>query len=493
MTIPASDIVVVNPGVISSGGSPLVLNGVMLSQNPLLPTKTVQVFSNAAAVSAFFGPSSSEYARAQTYFSGFDNSTVKPAQLIVAPYANVARSAWVQSGSLAALTLSQLQALTGTLTVSVDGTPFTSSPINLSGAGSFTAAAALITAAFTGAGKPTCAWNAVNSTFTLTSSTTGATSTIGAVTGTLSAGLNFTAALGAVTSQGVAIDTPTTAMDNVKAATQNWASFFTLWEPLLADKQSFAAWTSAQNLKYLYAAWDTDAQAIVANSTACFGAIAKTLKYNAVLALYNTVDIAAAACGAIASVDFGRPNGRITLAFKSQGGLNPTVTDQTTANILLANGYNFYGQYATANQGFTFFYNGQISGDWLWLDPYINQIYLNASFQTALMTLLTNNPSIPYNANGYGLIRAAMQDTINAALTFGSIRAGVTLSSAQAAQVNQAAGLTVAPLIQQQGYFLQVLDPTPAIRAVRGTPVINFWYTDGGAVQKIVVSSVDLM
>lgn len=493
MTIPASDIVVVNPGVVSSGGSPLVLNGVMVSKNALLPTGRSTSFASAAAVSAFFGPSSAEYAQALIYFAGFDNSTVKPALLIFAPYADAARAAWVQSGSLAALSLTQLQALSGTLIVTVDGVVFTSSSINLTGVASFSAAATAITAGFTGVGKPTCTWNAVNSTFTLTSSTTGVTSTIGAVTGTLAAGLNFTAALGAIMSQGAAVDTPTTAMDTLKASTQNWASFMTLWEPVTADKQLFAAWTTAQNLRYVYVAWDTDAQAIVNNSSTCFGALAKSLKYNAVLTVYNTVELATFALGAIASVDFERPDGRITIAFKGQGGLASTVTDQNIANILLANGYNFYGTYATASQDFTFFYNGQISGDWLWLDPYINQIYLNAQFQLALMNLLTTVKSIPYNQNGYGLIRAAMLDPINSALSFGSIRTGVTLSASQTAQVNQAAGLDVAPLIQQQGYYLQIIDPSAQVRANRGTPVINFWYTDGGAVQKIVVSSVDLM
>ena len=56
MTIPASDIVVVNPGVVGSGGNPLALNGVMLSQSAYLPTNAVQSFASADAVSAFSAP-----------------------------------------------------------------------------------------------------------------------------------------------------------------------------------------------------------------------------------------------------------------------------------------------------------------------------------------------------------------------------------------------------------------------------------------------------
>jgi len=76
MTIPASDIVVVNPGVVGSGGNPLALNGVILSKNTLLPTGGVRSFASADAVSAFFGPSSTEYALAQTYFLGFDKPEI---------------------------------------------------------------------------------------------------------------------------------------------------------------------------------------------------------------------------------------------------------------------------------------------------------------------------------------------------------------------------------------------------------------------------------
>lgn len=494
MTIPASDIVVVNPGVVGSGGNPLALNGVILSKNTLLPTAQVRSFASAASVSAFFGPASAEYAIAQVYFLGFENSTIKPGTLYFAPFADVARAAWVQSGSLSGMSLAQLQALgSGTLIVTVDGVQFTSSSIALGAVASFTAAATAITAAFTGVGKPTCTWNAVNSTFTLTSSTTGASSTIGYCTGTLSTGLKLTAATGAITSQGSAIDTPATSMDRVKAATQNWVDFMTLWEPLIADKQLFAEWSNLQNQRYVYVAWDTDAQAIVQGSTTNFGAIAKNLQYDGVMCVYNTKELAAFVLGTVASIDFSRTNGRITAAFKSQSGFVPTVTDQQIGANLLANGYSFYGAYATANDQFNFLYDGQMPGKWKWLDTFVNQVYLNSQFQLALMSLLTNVKSIPYNESGYSLIRAAMIDPISAGLNFGSIRAGVLMSSSQKAQVNQAAGRDVSVLIEQQGYYLQILDPGAQVRGNRGTPVINFWYTDGGAVQKITVASIDIL
>ena len=86
-----------------------------------------------------------------------------------------------------------------------------------------------------------------------------------------------------------------------------------------------------------------------------------------------------------------------------------------------------------------------------------------------------------------------MIDPITSALNFGAIRSGISMSASQKAQVNQAAGLDVSTTIEQQGYYLQILDPGAQVRGNRGTPVINFWYTDGGAVQKITVASIDIM
>ena len=491
MSIPASAVVSINPGVLSSGGNPLSLNGLFLSQNAYIPTNTVQSFTSSDAVKAFFGAASAEYAQSLIYFNGFDNSTQKPGTIYFAPYVAANRGAWLQGGSLASLTLTQLQALSGILSVTVDGVLKTSSNINLSAATSFSNAATLIATAFTSG--PAVTWDAVKGAFIVASNTTGASSSITFGSGTISTGLALTSATGAILSQGDTVDTPSTCLDMVKGQNQNWAAFTTLWEPDTATKTLFALWVQNQSQRFTYVAWDTDAQAIVNGSTTAFGVLAKAAAYDGVAVVYNTLALASFVLGTIASIDFARRNARITLAFKSQSGFTPTVTDQQTGDNLIANGYSFYGAYATANDQFNFFYNGQMAGKWKWIDPYVNQIYMNAQFQLALVTLLTNSGAIPYNDAGYSLIRGALIDPITSALNFGGIRAGVKLSQLQKGAVNAAAGLDVASVIENQGYYLQVLDPGAQIRGNRGTPVINFWYTDGGAVQKLVVPSIDIM
>jgi hypothetical protein len=492
MTIPVSSIVQINPGVIGGGGNALALNGIILTNNTAVPIGSVQPFASAIAVSNFFGPASAEAALAVNYFSGFDNKTVTPGNLFFSQYAAAPVAAYVRGGSVSAMTVTQLQALTGTLIVSIDGVVKTSASINLSAATSFSSAATLIAAGFTSMGG-TVTYDAVRTAFVITSATTGATSTMTACTGTLATSLMMTAATGAVLSQGAIGSTPAAAMSAITAVTLNWAAFMTMFEPVIADKLAFAAWTNGQNNRFIYVEWDTDILATQSGNTTTLGPQLIANNSSGTVPIYGPASLAAFVLGAIASIDFARTNGRITFAFKSQSGLVASVTDQTIGANLIANGYNFYGAYATANQGFTFFYPGLVSGSYKFLDEYVNEVWLNNGLQLALISLLVAMPSIPYNPQGYSLIDAACMDPINSALNFGAIRGNVPLSSAQKAQVNNMAGVPIDAVLSSRGWVLQILAASAQVRAARGTPPMTFWYASGGAVQSITLASIVIL
>jgi len=480
------------------------MNGLFLTQNVAMPTGQTLSFASALAVSNFFGPASAEAAAAVIYFNAYVNATLRPGAMLFAPYNLAARPAFMQGSSLAAMSLTQLQALSGTIILTVNGTLQTSTTINLAAATSFSQAATLMIAAFT---TPLFAitWNSVTSSYVFTSTLAGATATITFATGTLAGGLGLVS--GGILSQGAALDTPSSAMQNAVAFSQNFATVVTLFEPALANKLLFAAWFNAQPFTWGWIAWDSDPNASVQGNQTCFGYLAKQAAYNGVLCISGdpvqaaaqsttlaalAMNVAIALSGSVASINFNAKSGRQNAAFLSFSGLTSTVTNDQTSQNLIANGYNFYGSYATANQQWTLFQNGQMPGVWPWFDSFVNQIWLNSQMQLAMMNLLTSAPNIPYNPGGYGLIRNSLIGPIAAALYFGAIQTGVTLSSAEASAVNQAAGLTVAPIIQTQGYYLQILDPGAAIRTARGTPNMNFWYADGQSVQLLVLASIDI-
>lgn len=493
-SIPASAIVSVTPSVLSAGGSALDLNGVILTGNTRVPAGQVVSLSSADDVSAYFGPSSDEYTAAQVYFLGFENSTKKPGELLFSLYSTAAVAPFLRGGNVSALGLDAVKAMTGVLTVTMAGTPKTSSTINLSAATSFSNAASLIQAAFTTPGF-TVTFDSVSGGIVFTSSTAGADVTVSYASGTLAAPLLLTQATGAVRSFGSAAMTPGSAMDALKASTQNWATFTTLANPDVSgsvNKLAFAAWSNAQNNRYLYVVWDNDASATTSSAaTGSLGYILKLNEYSGVMPVWAPGnDKAVFTMGAIASIDFEETNGRTTLAFRRQSGLAPDVTNQTVAANLIANGYNYYGAYATANDNFVFMYPGQMPGQFLWADSFIGQVQFNNALQLSQISLLVNAKSVPYNEAGRSLIRAAAMDPINAALNFGTIRTGVALSAAQAAQVNGDAGVRISDTLSSAGWYLQVRDATAQVRAARGSPPIKLWYMDGQSVQQININSI---
>lgn len=348
----------------------------------------------------------------------------------------------------------------------------------------------------------TVSFDSISGALVITSGITGGASSIAFATGSLAATLLLTSATGAVASPGADAVTPGAFMDSVALITQNWASFFLLQDPDggsgNAQKLAFSAWTNAQNNRYAFLCWDSDVTPTVSNAaTSCLGYLigANGFSYSGTCLIYDPSNTgqAAFAAGYIASLDFEARNGRYTFAFRSQDGLPATVTNQTVAANLIANGYNFYGAYATANDSFIFANPGSISGEFAWLDSFVNQIWMNSQFQIDLMTLLTNIGNIPYNDAGYAMIEAALTDTINQALNYGAIRAGITLSAAQRTAVNNAAGFNIADTLQTRGWFVLVQNATPQTRQARATPPFFFWYTDGQSVQRLVLNSIELM
>jgi len=499
-TIPASHFVSVTPSVLAAGGAALDMNALMITKSSRVPIGTVAQFTTAAAVASYFGPGSNEANAATIYFNGFDISTKKPGVLLVAQKNGGNVAAYLRGGNVSGYSLSQLQALSGTIILTVNGVLFTSSTINLSSATSFSNAATIIQAGFT---SPTftVTYDSISGGFVFTSSTTGPSSTITFATGTLSgaAGLSLTASSGAVTSQGAApASNEVQFMNGIIAITTNWVTFFTNYDPDQGsgntDKMNFASWANSQGNRYAYVAWDQDATpTTTVPATTSMGYLLAQSGSSSTALVYGTdYTKAAFICGCAASLDFNRTNGRDTFAFLNQSGLSPDVTDVTTASNLESNGYNYYGIAANAKQQWQFLYPGSISGKFLWLDSWISQVWLNSSLQGALMNFLLQIGSIPYNSDGYALVRQACMGPITAALNFGAIRKGVTLSTAQIAEINNAVGTgaNAAAVVSSQGFYLQIQDAAPSVRAARGSPPITLFYADGQSIQNINIASI---
>jgi hypothetical protein len=211
-------------------------------------------------------------------------------------------------------------------------------------------------------------------------------------------------------------------------------------------------------------------------------------------AAYGPIDIAAFIMGIVASIAWLRTDGTVTAAFKRQSGIAPWVVDEQSASILEAKGYNYIGNFAARNSEFVFLYPGSlVNSDYGYIDSYVNSIWFNERLQVALMDGITSSGRAPYSDKGYNMIAAWMADPINEARNNGAIEAGIVLSERQKSEVTNEAGLDISNALWTQGNYVQVLDPGAPARARRGSPIVNIWYTYGGAIHKIDVASTAIL
>ncbi|HWE98824.1 MAG TPA: DUF3383 family protein [Caulobacteraceae bacterium] len=347
------------------------------------------------------------------------------------------------------------------------------------------------------AGAVTVTYDSTSGGFQINCGSVGATSTITYATGTLAAGLLLTAASGAIISQGQAAATPAAAMAAVIAVNANWGSFATTWEAASADAIAFAGWTSGQSGMFGYVQWSTDVtltNTVPATASAIYAIIqAADAGTFPIYAPVNQQLAAALALSIAPSTNWGAPNARQNFAFVTQSGLAPDVVNGQIALNLIANGVNFYGQYAVGSNSNNLLYPGSITGPRLWADSFFDAAWMNSSFQQAMMALLIAVKSIPYTPAGYALVREAMSGPIAAALSFGAIRAGVTLSSTEIAAVNAMAGFDIATTIANTGWYLLISNPSAQVRAARGSPPMTFFYTDGQSIQQLTLASLEVI
>lgn len=502
MAIPASELVRVQPRVLAGTGQDLAFNGLFLTENALAPVGTLLTFRDAASVSEYFGSASDETKAAAVYFGGYNNSFLKPTALYMwrshknasAPFV---RSAAFSSAKVKTL-LDDLKGITaGTFSATIGGTAVSLSEVDLSGSDSISAALDIVTkkiAAAEGASPAaagvTLSWNSVFRAFTLTAGATGSTVAIANLSGTIPDALGLTS--GAVVSAGADAQDYASCLDDVCETTQNFVTYSTIAEADRADALALAGWSNTQygeGNQFLYVYWSDDAVLKTADASETAAAAIRDAEYNGVAGVFGDVRYPAFIMGSAGSIDWDRIGGTITFAFKAQSGLEANVTDKDDAANLIANGMNFVGNYASRNDNFIFLQNGQMFGQWAWIDTYLNSCWLNNALQVQILGGLQLAARVPYNEAGYIRIRAWVQDVVDRALTNGVIDRGVRLSETQKTELISEAGKDISTDLYNNGYVLQIEDATAAIRQARISPSMSFWYTYGGSVHKINLPS----
>ncbi|AOA58327.1 DUF3383 domain-containing protein [Acinetobacter larvae] len=484
-SIPASNIVNINPAVVGTGGTPLALNAVVLSDSSIYP---IREYNNADAVADAFGINSHEHRFAQIYFNGIENATLVPESLFIAKYNTGDVAAKLIGASLRTRELADIQKIKGQLNISVDGVVMAAA-IDLSRATSFSNAAEVITTLV----GVLCYFDTQIQAFIIKSTSTGGSSALSFATGDVADSLGLSKQSGAIVDNASTTDTVESTVKRITGYTLNFASITYIGHYFNIDLcKQIAKWNSQQNSRYWFVYYNEEPTALMPNNDTCFGAWLKEYEIDGTTPIYGGLEQAALACSYAASINFNEINGRATMDFKGQSGMAATITDQDDAKALESNGYAYYGAWATANDRFVFFRHTVVSGKFKWVDAYLNQVYFNSQLQLAYVTMLKNYKSVPYNAEGKAIHRAAAKDPIDQMFNFGGIQAGVTLSSQQKALINREAGFDAASQLYSNGVAMSVGDATPQIRGKRASLPLKLWYTDGGSVHTVNLASINV-
>lgn len=502
MSISASQIVQVNPRLLTAGGTDLEFNGLILSTSAYIPaSQLVLPFADAESVGDYFGLQSQEYQAAVVYFMGYNNSFKKPRALYIAKRVAADVSAFVRGAAITQTVgakLAELKQITnGTIMMTIDGNEVNTAGVNFSQATSLSNAGEILANSINmgNLSGVTVTYDAVQKAFTVTSGTTGENSSITAAQGTVADAMNLTVTAGAVVSQGMNALTPTENMEAILDLTTNFVCFTTVAQATQADTLEYAAWAAGKGVNYLYVFHDMDARLLQPNNTDTIAAALTEANAGATAGVYGDLRYAAMILGTAASIDWDRRQGTITFAFKAQDGLPATVTTSADATNLKAQNMNFMGDYATRNDNFIFMYEGKMFGSWTWIDTYLNAVWLNNALQVACMSGFENCPRVPYNDEGYALVRSWLQDPVNRGLYNGVIDTGVALSQSQIAQLAREAGQDISKELNTDGYYIKVgydeeaASTEASVRQRRDSPEVGIWYCYGGSIHRLNIAS----
>lgn len=332
-------------------------------------------------------------------------------------------------------------------------------------------------------------------TTTSTSTETGipSSSAVSYATGTLATAMGLTQTAGAVQSTAVLDTDVASQMDTVRAANGMWSHFFCAFDPG-DQKTALAAWGNTQNDDAAAIIHDTAVTTAQIAASTSWGQSVTTAGYEGVAVVALNPLVAALIASVPCSVDWTAAKGRYNVAFRRSSSITPDVTDGDTATAFEGAGYNFYGQVAGQGVSYNGVYPGCVSGEYSWLDSYFNQIWMRRNFQLNLVDMLFNIGQIPYTTVGDAYIESALKTTIDAALNFGAIQSGVTLSDSQTETLTQTYGTAAVRALQLNGYYLYVnsAGASATVRAARQTPDIYFYYTDGQSLQRISMNSIEV-
>lgn len=408
MTLPVSDVVQVQvqvsptPPVAAGFGT-----GLILGKSTVLPLEErIRTYSSLTGVVADFAANTEEYKSSAAYFG----QTPAPAQIMIGRRFLVAQAGKLRGSSgVSAVFTDYTGVSNGGFDITVNATLIQVTALNLTGAVSMAAIAALIqTKLAAGLASTTCTWTGTY--FLITSPTTGPTSLVtfaSAPTGggapvDVSTLLGFTNDSGALAVNGIAIETCTDSLNASIAFNNNWYGLSLTADRSTQDVKDAAAFAEPNKKLHWYSTADANAKLAVATSDLLY--FMKNLGYQYTVGFYSGSPNAHVSAMARAFVvDFSQPDSTITMKFKQLPGVG--VDTITEAERLAIEGKN--GNWYSSVGGFAMIANGVVANG-RFIDEVHGLDWLQATVQNAVFAILATAIKVPLtNAGVARLIQAA--------------------------------------------------------------------------------------
>ena len=154
-----------------------------------------------------------------------------------------------------------------------------------------------------------------------------------------------------------------TNMKDITKVTQNFVMFTTLQKVKdIGTARALAEWASSGGEEYIYVCWD-DSQANLNNKTkgtTLLGQLSTGADYSCLATVFGGYADAAFALGIGASINWNLASGLKTWFGKSTRNLSPKITNESDAKELDDIRTNYFGEFATRNEGFKMFYRGAL-------------------------------------------------------------------------------------------------------------------------------------
>lgn len=432
----------------------------LFTTNELVPPGSQVEFADADAVGAYFGTASEEYKRAAFYFGFISKNITKPNKLSLARWANAAVAPKVWGNKVAKSLATFAAVANGSLSVTMGANTNAVTGIDLTGAASLAAVAALIQTALRAApgaqfAAAVVAYDATSNRFNLTGGTVGAgamdvgVSGVGTDLGPL---LGWTAASGAILSPGSGVETVAACLGASAELSNNFGSFSFL--PALTAEQvaEAATWNDTQNNAFMFL------QRVAAADAATLAAAVEGISGVGLTLAPLAAEYPEMLPGMVlAATDYTRRNATQNYMYQ-QATLTPAVLTAADADTYDALRVNYYGRTQAAGQLIDFYQRGVLMGlatDAVDMNVYANEIWLKDAAGAALLSLLLSLGKVSANAVGRSQLIATLSTVVQAALSNGVVSVGKPLGITQKLYVGQITGDELAwQQVQNLGYWL---------------------------------------